>query len=47
VRGGSRDKRPLETRTPGPEDMMREVRWEGGVQLTKSVGAAHGECRCS
>jgi len=39
-RGGSGAKRPLETRTPGPKDMMREVRWEGG-------GAAHGECGCS
>jgi len=27
---GSRAKRPLETRTPGPKDMIREVRGEGG-----------------
>ena len=43
-RGGSRAKRPLETRMPGPKDMMREVSWEGGVQLTESAGAAPGEC---
>jgi len=44
-RGGDRAKRPLETRTPGPKDMIRE---EGGrrgrssqrvrVQLTESAG---------
>jgi len=39
-RGGTRAKRPLETRTPGPKDMIREVRREGG-------GAAHRECGCS
>jgi len=38
---GSRAKRPLETRTPGPKDMTREVRREGGVQLPESAGAAH------
>jgi len=31
---------PIETRTPGPKDMIREVRREG-------EGAAHGECACS
>jgi len=36
-KGGSRAKRALETRTPGPKDMIREVRREG-------EGAAHGEC---
>ena len=37
---GGRDeaKRPTETRAPGPKDMMREVRVEGGVQLTESAG---------
>ena len=40
-KGGDRAKRPLETRTPGPKDMMREVRREGGVQLMESAGAAH------
>jgi len=35
--GGDRAKRPLETRTLGPKDMIREVRREG-------AGAAHGEC---
>jgi len=39
--GGSRAKRPLETRTPWPKDMIREVRREGGVQLTEGAGAAH------
>ena len=39
-RGVDRAKRPLETRTPGPKEMIREVRREGG-------GAAHGECGCS
>jgi len=39
-KGGSRAKRPLETRTPGPKDMIREVRREG-------KGSAHGECGCS
>jgi len=38
--GGERAKQPLQTRTPTPKDLMREVRWEGG-------GAAHGECGCS
>jgi len=28
--GGSRAKRPLETRKPGPKDMTREVSREGG-----------------
>jgi len=37
---GDRAKQPLETRTPGPKDMIREVRREGG-------GASHGECWCS
>ena len=37
---GDRAKRPLETRTAGPKDMMREVRPERG-------GSAHGECVCS
>jgi len=44
-KGGDRAKRPLETRVPGPKDMMREVRREGGggrsrrvrVQLTESA----------
>jgi len=36
--GGSRAKRPLETKTPGRKDMIREVRREVGVQLTGSVG---------
>jgi len=40
-RGGSRAKQALEMRTPGPKDMMREVRWEGVVQLTESAGTAH------
>ena len=43
--GADRAKRPLETRTPGPTNMMREVRREGGlcssrrvrVQLTESA----------
>jgi len=39
-KGGRRAKRPLETRIPGPKNMIREVRWEG-------VGAAHRECRYS
>ena len=39
-RGRSRAERPLETRTPGPKDMIREVRREGR-------GAAHREYRCS
>ena len=39
-RGGDRAKRPLETRTPGPKDMIREVRREG-------EGAAHRACGCS
>ena len=39
-KGGSRAKRPLETRRPGPKDMIREVRREG-------EGAAQGECGCS
>jgi len=38
--GGDRPQRPLETRTPGPKDMIREVRREG-------EGAAHGEGGCS
>jgi len=37
-RGGSRVKSPLETRTPGPEDMIREVRREGGVPHTEGAG---------
>jgi len=36
-KGGSRAKRPLETRTPGPKDMIRQVRGQG-------EGAAHGAC---
>jgi len=40
-RGVDRAKRPLETRTPGPKEMIREVRREGGVQLTESAGVAH------
>jgi len=28
--GGERAKRPLETRTPKPKNMIREVRWKGG-----------------
>jgi len=39
-RGEGRAKRPLETRTPGPQDMIREVRREGEP-------AAHRECGCS
>jgi len=40
-RGGyDRAKRPLETRTPGPTDMIKEVKQEGGVQLMESAGAA-------
>ena len=39
-RGGHPAKRPLETRTPGPKNMIREVRREG-------EGAAHGVCGCS
>jgi len=38
--GGSRAKLPLETRTPGPKDIMREVSQEG-------ESAAHGGCGCS
>jgi len=38
---GNRAQRPLETRTPGPKDLTREVREEGGLQLTESAGAAH------
>jgi len=40
-RGGDGAKRPLETRTPGPKHIMREVRQEEGVQLTECVGAAY------
>jgi len=36
----SRAKRPLETRAPGPKDMIREVRREGEA-------AVHRECGCS
>jgi len=36
-RGRSRAERPLETRTPGPKHMIREVRREGGVQHTESA----------
>jgi len=39
-RGGDRAKRPLETRTPGPKDMIREVR-------RQEEGAAHRECGSS
>jgi len=39
-RGGGRAQCPLETWTPGPEDMIREVRQE-------VEGAAHRECGCS
>ena len=39
-RRGDRAKRPLETRTPGPKDMIREIRKEG-------EDAAQGECGCS
>jgi len=39
-RGGDGAKGPLETRTPGPKNMIREVRPEG-------EGAAQGECGCS
>jgi len=38
--GGDRAKRPLETRTPGPQDMRGPVRRGGGVQLTESAGEA-------
>ena len=40
-RGGSSGKQPLETRTPGPKDMIREVWREGGWQLTQGVSAAY------
>jgi len=39
-RGGDKAKQPLETRTPGPKNMIREVRREG-------EGAAHSECGSS
>jgi len=39
-KGGERVKQLLETRTPKPKEMMREVRREGG-------GAAHRECGCN
>ena len=41
-RGGDRATQPLETRTPGPKDLIGEVRREGGGdQLPDSGGAAH------
>jgi len=36
-KGGGTAKRPLETRTPGPRHMIREVRREGREQLTESA----------
>jgi len=50
-RCGDRAKRPLESRTPRPKVMMREVRGKGGgcsswvvrVQLTESVGVDVGD----
>ena len=36
-RRDSRAKRPLKTSRPGPKDMIREVKQEGGVQLTESA----------
>jgi len=38
--GDDRAKRPLETGTPGPKNMIREVRRE-------EEGAAHRKCECS
>jgi len=50
-RGGDRSKRPLETRTPGPKNMIREVRQEEEgaaqgeffVQLTESAGVVDAD----